>query len=130
LERFPEDFMFKITRVELEDLRFQLNTSGIIPSLRLQIVTLNTQRGTNLKYLPYTFTEQGIAMLSGVLLSTKAIQMNIAIMRTFVALGAVLIKQNDITVQIKELKERIGEHDTQLNNIYDAMENLLDEKAA
>ena len=69
-------------------------------------------------------------MLSGVINSDKAISMNIAIMRAFVAVRQVLIKQSDIKEQLKEIKERIGEHDVQLNQIYDAMENLLDEKAA
>ncbi len=68
-------------------------------------------------------------MLSGVINSDKAISMNIAIMRAFVAVRQVLLKQNDIKEQLKEIKERIGEHDVQLNQIYDAMENLLDEKA-
>ena len=69
-------------------------------------------------------------MLSGVFNSDKAISMNIAIMRAFVAIRQVLLKQNDIKAQLKEIKERIGDHDVQLNQIYDAMENLLDEKAA
>jgi hypothetical protein len=77
--------------------------------------------------LPYVFTEQGVAMLSGVINSDKAISMNISIMRAFVAVRQVLLKQNDIKEQLKEIKERIGEHDVQLNQIYDAMENLLDE---
>ena len=69
-------------------------------------------------------------MLSGVKNSDKAINMNIAIMRAFVEVRKVLIKQNDLKEQLKEIKERLGEHDVQLNQIYDAMENLLDEKAA
>jgi predicted nuclease with TOPRIM domain len=69
-------------------------------------------------------------MLSGVVNSDKAIEMNIAIMRAFVAVRHVLLKQNDLKEQLREIKERLGEHDTQLNHIYDAMENLLDEKAA
>ena len=69
-------------------------------------------------------------MLSAVLNSDKAINMNIAIMRTFVAVRQVLLKRNDIKEQLKEIKERVGEHDVQLNQIYDAIENLLDEKAA
>ena len=80
--------------------------------------------------MPYAFTEQGIAMLSGILSSDKAIQMNIAIMRAFVEIRRILLKENDLKEQLKEIKERIGEHDVQLNQIYDAMENLLDEKAA
>ena len=79
--------------------------------------------------MPYAFTEQGVAMLSGVLNSDKAINMNIAIMRAFVEVRRVLLQQSDLE-QLKEIKERLGEHDVQLNQIYDAMENLLDEKAA
>jgi hypothetical protein len=67
-------------------------------------------------------------MLSGILNSDKAINMNIAIMRAFVAVRKVLIKQTDIKQQLHEIKERIDEHDVQLNEIYDALENLLDEK--
>jgi hypothetical protein len=68
--------------------------------------------------------------LSGVINSERAIEMNIAIMRAFVAIKKVLLQQSDIRLQLKEIKERIGEHDVQLNQIYDAMENLLDEKTA
>jgi phage regulator Rha-like protein len=93
-------------------------------------VTLNTARGQNLKYLPYAFTEQGVAMLSGVLNSDKAIQMNISIMRAFVEIRRTVFQQMDLKQQLKEIKERLGEHDAQLNHIYDAMENLLGEKAA
>jgi phage regulator Rha-like protein len=93
-------------------------------------VTLKTGRGQHSKYLPYAFTEQGVAMLSGVLNSDRAINMNIAIMRAFVEVRRVLIQQDDIREQLKQIKERIGEHDVQLNQIYDAMENLLDERAA
>jgi len=80
--------------------------------------------------LPYAFTEQGVAMLSGILNSDKAINMNIAIMRAFVEVRKVLLKQIDLKEQMKEIKERLGEHDTQLSQLYEAIENLLDEKAA
>jgi ORF6N domain len=130
IKRFPEDFMFQLTNVDYEALKLQIETSQNYNPSRSQFVTLNNKRGANLKYLPYAFTEQGVAMLSGVLNSDKAITMNIAIMRAFIAVRTVLLKQNDIAEEIKELRERLGEHDTQLNNIYDAMENLLDEKAA
>ena len=69
-------------------------------------------------------------MLSGILNSERAINMNIAIMRAFVEVRKVLLRQNDLKEQMKELKERIGVHDAQLSQIYDALENLLDEKAA
>ncbi len=69
-------------------------------------------------------------MLSGILNSDKAIAMNIAIMRSFVEIRKIIIHENNLKTQLKEIKERLGEHDVQLNVIYDAMENLLDEKAA
>ena len=130
IKRFPKDFMFQLTKEEVEDIRLQIATLENADSLRSQIVTLKNERGQHLKYLPNVFTEQGVAMLSGVINSEKAISMNIAIMRAFVAVRQVLIKQNDIKEQLKQIKERVGEHDVQLNQLYDAMENLLDEKAA
>lgn len=114
-KRFPADFMFQLTKEEFDGLRFQIETS-------------EGRGGT--RYLPYAFTEQGVAMLSGILHSDKAINMNIAIMRAFVEVRRIVFSQNDLKEQLKEVKERLGEHDAQLNHIYDAMENLLDEKAA
>lgn len=127
IKRFPTDFMFQLTKEEFESLRLQIETSEINP-LRLQIETSKGRGGT--RYLPYAFTEQGVAMLSGIINSDKAINMNIAIMRAFVDVRRLLLKQTDLKEQLKEIKQRLGEHDAQLNNIYDAMENLLDEKAA
>ena len=129
VKRFPKDFMFQLTKEEFESLRFQIQTlEKADKSLRFQIETSKGRGGT--RYLPYAFTEQGVAMLSGILNSDKAIQMNIEIMRAFVEVRRVLLLQNDLKQQFKEIKERLGEHDVQLNQIYDAMENLLDEKAA
>lgn len=68
-------------------------------------------------------------MLSGVLNSDKAINMNIAIMRAFVEVRRIIYQQNDLKTQLDAIKDRLGEHDVQLSQIYDAMENLLDEKA-
>ncbi len=107
--------MFQLTKEEFESLRFQIETS-------------KGRGGT--RYLPYAFTEQGVAMLSGILNSDKAINMNIAIMRAFVEVRRIIYKQTDIKEQLQEIKKQLDEHDTQLNQIYDAMENLLDEKAA
>ena len=131
LKRFPKDFMFQLTKDEFDNLRFQIETIDRNDKpLRLQNETLKKSRGQHSKYLPYAFTEQGVAMLSGILNSEKAINMNIAIMRAFVEVRKVLLRQTDLKEQLKEIRERLGEHDTQLNQIYDAMENLLDEKAA
>jgi ORF6N domain len=129
IKRFPSDFMFQLTKEEYESLKYQFEASEE-KSLRSQIVTLKTGRGQHVKFMPYAFTEQGVAMLSGILNSDKAINMNIAIMRAFVAVRNVLIKQSDIKEQILEIQQRLGEHDIQLSQIYDAMENLLDEHAA
>ena len=143
IKRFPEDFMFQLTKEEFEALRFQIDTLENADSIRSQFVTLenNTSlrsqfaslkpgRGKHSKYTPYAFTEQGVAMLSGILHSDKAINMNIAIMRAFVEVRKIFLQKIAIREQFKEIKERLGEHDVQLNQIYDAMENLLDEKAA
>ena len=127
LKRFPRDFMFQLTKEEYESLRFQIETSKNSESMRLQIETSKGRGGT--RYLPYAFTEQGVAMLSGILNSDKAISMNIAIMRAFVEVRRVLLQQSDLKTQLKEIKDRLGEHDEQLNQIYDTIENLLDEKA-
>ena len=113
-ERFPEDFMFQLRIEEYENLKSQFAASS----------------WGGRRKLPFAFTEQGVAMLSGILNSDKAITMNIAIMRAFVEVRHVLLLQSDMRAQLKQIKERIGEHDVQLNQIYDALENLLDEKAA
>jgi phage regulator Rha-like protein len=129
LKRFPKDFMFQVTKEEFESLRFQIETLENGNSLRLQNETLKAGRGQHSKYSPYAFSEQGVAMLSGVLNSDRAINMNIAIMRAFVEVRKILLQQTDLREQLKQIKERLGEHDVQLNQIYDAMENLLDENA-
>lgn len=131
VDRFPVDFMFQLTNDELEKIRVQARDidPGQISS-RSQFVTLNTSRGTNIKYLPLVFTEQGVAMLSGIIHSKRAIQMNIAIMRAFVELRKVLLLKSDFKQQFDEIKERLGGHDVQLTQIYEAIENILDENAA
>ena len=130
-KRFPKDFMFQLSKEEFQSLRLQFETLEISDHpLRLQNETLKRGRGQHSKYMPYAFTEHGVAMLSGILNSDKAISMNIAIMRAFVEVRKVLLRQNDLKEQMKEIKERLGEHDVQLCQIYDAIENLLDEKAA
>lgn len=134
IKRFPKDFMFQLTRKEWNGMssQFVMTYSQDIESENInssQIVTTYPSKRPKTA-LPYTFTEQGVAMLSGILNSDKAINMNIAIMRAFVEIRKILLNQNDLKEQLREIKERIGEHDVQLSQIYDAMENLLDEKAS
>lgn len=142
IKRFPQDFMFQLTKTEFDELKFQIeiskqgNSSQTVmttegdSSLRSQLVTLKSGRGQHSKYLPYAFTEQGVAMLSGILNSDRAIAMNIAIMRAFVELRRLMLQQNELGIYLQQLQQRVGEHDAQLSQIYDAIENLLDEKAA
>ncbi len=128
IKRFPDDFMFQLNHAEAESLRSHIDSLQQ-QTMSSQIVMTYPSKRPNAA-LPYAFTEQGVAMLSGILNSDKAINMNIAIMRAFVEVRKVLLGQSDLKEQLKEIKERLGEHDEQLNQIYDAMENLLDEKAA
>ena len=127
IKRFPKDFMFQLSKTEFEDLRFQFETSEKSMSSQ-SVMTYPNRRPSSA--LPYTFTEQGVAMLSGILNSDLAISMNIAIMRAFVEVRRVLLKEKDMKEQMKQIREHLGEHDAQFNQIYEAIENLLDEKAA
>lgn len=127
IERFPEDFIFQLTPLEWSGIRSQSVTTSS-QSLKYQSIERQSNRGYGL--MPYAFTEQGIAMLSGVLRSERAVQMNIAIMRAFVAIRKIVLLQHEAKEQLKQIKEKIEEHDIQLGQIYDAIENLLDDKAA
>jgi ORF6N domain len=126
IERFPDDFMFRLTAMEWSAIRSQIVTTPI-QGVYYQLVGNQVNRGYGV--LPFAFTEQGVAMLSGVLRSERAVQMHIALMRAFVAIRKVLIEQNDFREQIRQIKEKLGDHDAQLGQIYEALENMLDEKA-
>ncbi len=107
--RFPEDFMFQVTRAEAE-------------SSRSQIVTL--KRGGNIKYLPYAFTEQGVAMLSSVLRSRRAVNVNIAIMRAFVRLRGALSIHRTVLRKLIALERKVHGHDDQLVVLAEAIQAL------
>ena len=110
--RFPEDFMFRLTAQEAE-------------ALRSQIVTLKTGRGKHSKYLPYAFTEQGVAMLSSVLRSARAIEVNIAIMRAFVRLREILATHKELARKLDEIEKRLGQHDEQFQVVFEAIRRLM-----
>lgn len=112
IERFPNDFMFRLTIKEWELMISQ------------NVVSSAGRRKKNAT--PFAFTEHGVAMISGVLKSEKALMMNISIIRMFIEMKRVLIKNASIKGQLQEMRERIGEHDVQLNKIYDTIEHLLD----
>jgi len=111
LDRFPEDFMFQLNNQELEHLRFQNGTS-------------KTGRGGT-RYLPYAFTEQGVAMLSGVLTSPRAIKVNVEIMRAFVRLRQVLASHRELARKLEELERHLRNHDEQIEAILDAIRQLM-----
>jgi phage regulator Rha-like protein len=112
IERFPADFMFELTGAE-EDF------------LRSQIVILKA-RGKHSKYPSFAFTEQGVAMLSTVLKSQRAIQVNIAIMRTFTQLRRMLATHEDLRKKIEEMETR---YDGQFQVVFEAIRQLLEEDA-
>jgi hypothetical protein len=110
--RFPDDFMFQLAAEEYE-------------SLRSQIGTLKTGRGQHRKYLPLVFTEQGVAMLSSVLSSERAVQVNIAIMRAFVKMRALAVSNRDFGREIDELERKFLKHDEKLEDVFEAVRHLL-----
>ena len=111
LERFPADFMFQVSKDE----------AALIS--RSQFVTLES--GKNLKYRPYAFTEQGVAMLSSVLRSERAIQVNLATMRTFVQLRRILSSHADLARKLVSLERK---YDKQFRGVFDAIRELMSEK--
>jgi hypothetical protein len=109
IERFPEDFMFQLTEEEAI-------------GLRSQIVTLKTRRGQHRKYLPYAFTEQGVAMLSSVLRSPRAVQVNIEIMRAFVRLRRMVASNAEPARRLHALEKK---NDVQFKTVFDAIRALM-----
>lgn len=107
--------MFQLSEAEYAD--------GI--SLRSQIVTLKKGRGSHRKYLPYVFTEQGVAMLSSVLNSDRAVQVNIAIMRAFVQMRELAASNREIARKLDELDKKYDKHDKQFMVVFDAIRQLM-----
>ncbi len=111
IDRFPDDFMFQLTREEYNEL------------LRCQIGTL--KRGQHSKYLPHAFTEHGILMLSSVLNSKKAIQVNIQIMRTFTKLREMILTHKDLQKKIEDMEKRHDKHDQHFQLIFKTIKEML-----
>lgn len=122
IERFPEDFMFQLSKTEWEELKYP-NTGNLEdPNLRSQFVTSSWG---GLRYIPKAFTEHGITMLASVLRSENAIKMNIAIVRAFIALREMAMHYKELASKIKELEEK---YNRQFSSIYEALTVLLEEK--
>jgi len=145
IKRFPADFMFQLTEDEIEFIRSQIATleadsifykenqqfsnlrSQIVTSnLRSQIATSSLEYGGR-RYLPYAFTERGVAMLSSVLNSERAIQVNIEIMRAFVRLREILSSNKELSRKLDQLEKR---YDHQFKIVFDAIRELMAPPAA
>ena len=108
-DRFPAEFMFQLTADEAEALRFHFGS---------------LKRGQHFKYLPQVFTQEGVAMLSSVLRSPRAVQVNIAIMRVFVRLRETLALHKELAHKLAELERKIEGHDTSIRSLFDAIRQL------
>jgi len=111
LQRFPEDFRFQLTEEEFE-------------SLRSQIVTSKKGRGGR-RYLPYVFTEQGVAMLSSVLNSERAVQVNIGIMRAFVNMRKMFLTNEEVSRKFAEMENKLGKHDENFKKVFAAIRFMM-----
>jgi len=139
-ERFPDDFMFQLTEYEA-NLMSQFATSNLVSrsqivtlkgknsenkqNSRSQIVTLKIKHGKNIKYLPYAFTEQGVAMLSSVLRSKRAVEVNIAIMRIFVNIRKFISSYEGLAMKIAELEKK---YDVKIVKIMSIIDQLINNK--
>jgi len=112
INRFPEDFMFELTPAEFE-------------SLRTQIATLKGGRGQHPKYMPFAFTEQGVAMLSSVLNSETAIRVNIQIIRVFTRMREMIMTNKDILLQLEKIEKKLSGHDKDIQLIFKYLKQLL-----
>jgi hypothetical protein len=110
-DRFPEDFMFQLIEDEFSNLRSQIVTSS----------------WGGKRYMPFAFTEQGVSMLSSVLKSKKAVQVNISIMRVFVAVKQLILGNTELSIKLEELETK---YNKQFSDVYEALNYLMDIKKA
>lgn len=115
IERFPDDFMFELSEVEFENWRCQFGTSNLSDKM-------------GLRYMPFVFTEQGVAMLSSVLNSTKAIQVNIQIIRIFTRMRQLLMDNTEIRLAIEKLEKKTDNNTKNIEVVFQYMDELTDKK--
>jgi phage regulator Rha-like protein len=113
IEKFPADFMFRLTRQEVERLRLS----------RSQVVIL--KQGHNIKYLPHAFTEHGAIMAANVLNSPRAVQMSVLVVRAFVRMRQVLAAHKELAAKLAELEQKLGTHDEHIEAIFEAIRQLM-----
>lgn len=109
IERFPGDFMYQLADKEFANLRSQIVTSS----------------WGGRRYLPYAFTEHGVAMLSSVLNSERAVQVNIAVIRAFIKMREMLNTHKELMTRLNELESKVGKHDMEVRTIFKAIHHLM-----
>ena len=115
-ERFPEDFMFQLSKEEFQNLKSQIATSSL---------PAGKAGWGGLRKLPYAFTEQGVAMLSGILNSSTAIRVNIQIIRVFTKMRELLMTNKDILLQLEKVEKKLTKHDDEIILIFNYLKKLL-----
>ena len=115
MDRFPEDFMFELSKEEFK-------------IWRSQFVTSNSSDKMGLRYAPYVFTEQGVAMLSSVLNSPKAIAVNIKIIRVFTKLREILFKNKDLWLRMEKIERKISNQNKNIELIFNYLDEFIDKK--
>jgi hypothetical protein len=113
IDRFPEDFMFELTAEEYQDLRSQIGT---------------LKQGQHSKYLPMVFTEQGVAQLSSVVNSERAIKVNIGIIRLFTKMRRLLMSHKDLILKIEKIEQRLDGTDHEVDTLFEYLKKLMKDK--
>ena len=111
INRFPEDFMFQLTTEEMENWKSQ--------------IVISNKEKMGLRKRPYVFTENGVAMLSSVLSSERAVEVNIQIMRTFTRLREMILTHKELAHKLAQLERKIGKHDDEIKTIFNAIRQLM-----
>lgn len=114
LKRFPEDFMLQLTKNEWDNMRSQFVTAS--------------KNKRNINAYPYAFTEQGVAMLSGILSSERAIAVNIQIMRIFTCIRQILMDNTELRLEIEKIKKKMDNHDKNIEQVFQYLDELIDKK--
>jgi len=122
--RFPDDFMFQLTTEEWTAMRSKIVTSSTDTGSNSSQIVMSSRKNRGIAYRPYAFTEQGVAMLSSVLRSQHAVEVNIAIMRTFVQLRRLMDSNRDLRLRIEAMETR---YDEQFSQVFDAIKQLITE---
>ena len=125
--RFPADFMFQLSAEEYEGIRSRFVTASRGAGRNSSQTVMSSRKHRGLSYRPYAFTEQGVAMLSSVLRSPRAVEVNIAIMRTFVQLRRLMDSNRDLARRIEAMEKR---YDEQFASVFDAIKRLIAEDDA